>query len=335
MQPVVYSETAAAMPSGCGWHRSGTDVRYKPGRPRPKPTSNKESNEQLNDGGSKPDDVVDNSVESEGGLGVGRYRMLRKRLLRAQASLTSRKQGALTSQTVVDVTEVTRLPGKMGEKGALRGKCVAGWFTMQPELMELVPIDTSDTGTDGVGAAADTVRLRPLLPKASFAMDREPGGTKNDAQQQDQHLKKRKKKTVSKKGDSWADTEHFYQLEFTLVSEHGVDDTIYIAMAVPYSYTKLQRRLEMIARSPHVTRRQLCTTRGGRRCDVVTVTQSPRPTPVELSTRLHVVLSARVHPGETNASWLVSMCGDRHIESTLVLIGIWLYRDRWTECLTC
>ena len=296
MQPVVYSEKAAAMSGGSGWHRSGTDIRYRKGRPRPKPASKKESNEMVDKGASEPDDVLDAGGELEEGLGVGRYKLLQKRLLRAQASLTSAKQGTIKAQMVVDVTEVTRLSEKMGEKGALRGKCVAGWFTMQPELMELVPIDTSDIGTDRVGKFA---------------------AAENDSQQQDRHLKTKtqteRKKTISTKGDSWADTEHFYQLEMTLVSEHA-DDTIYVAMAVPYSYTKLQQRLEMIARSPHVTRRQLCTTRGGRRCDVVTVTQSPRPTPVELSRRQHVVLSARVHPGETNASWLVSMRGNRHIE---------------------
>ena len=305
MQPVVYSEKAAAMPGGCGWHRSGTDIRYKPGRSRPRPTE--EWIPPYDDADLEPCSADNGEVK--GGLGPGRYKLLRKRLLRARASLTSLKQGAIPANDVVDVTEVTRLAGKTSETGALRGKCVAGWFTMEPELMELVPVDTNVAGkgssSSGDGIVGEAAGAQ--LPKASSAMNGELLALENNVttQGQPQQLKKQKqKKTASKKGDAWADTECFYQLEMTLVSEHP-DDTLYIAMAVPYSYSKLQQRLEVIARSPHVTRRQLCTTLGGRRCDVVTVTQSPRPPPAELATRHHVVMSARVHPGETNASWLV------------------------------
>lgn len=306
MQPVVYSEKAAVMPGGCGWHRSGTDIRYKPGRSRPNPTEGRTP--PYGGADLEPDNADDGEVK--GGLGPGRYMLLRKRLLRARASLTSPKQGAIAAKNVVDVTEVTRLAGKASEPGALRGKCVAGWFTMEPELMELVPLDSNVTGKGGTSSGAGLVGQEggALLPKASSAMNCEPLAPENDAtiQGQPQQPKKQKRnKTASKKGDAWADTECFYQLEMTLVSEHP-DDTLFVAMAVPYSYTKLQQRLELLARSPHVTRRQLCTTLGGRRCDLLTVTQSPRPPPAELATRQHVVLSARVHPGETNASWLVS-----------------------------
>jgi hypothetical protein len=265
--------------------------------------------------------------ESENALVVGRYRLLRKRLLRAGPALSSAKQGAVSSGTVVDVFEVTQLEAAdstKSKRGAVRGRCTAGWFTMEPELMELIGAVASPTeeqeqtkeeregvkkvlAPDGPGGAA------ALVPRASSVLNcGQPTTTGSGVSAVQKKLKpgakhtKKKTKKKSKKscsaGDAWADESCYYQLEMTLTTPHA-NDTVYVAMAVPYSYSKLQERLAVIERSPFVTRRQLCTTQGGRRCDVLTVTQAPRPVPSDLAKRQNVVLSARVHPGETNASY--------------------------------
>lgn len=283
MQPVVYSEKTAALPGGCGWHRAGTDIRYKPGQPRPKP---------LNDGinGDDPTSNTDDEDVKQGMLQLGWYKLLRKRVLRARASLTSRKQGVLAAKAIVKVTEITQLMDNTNRNGALRGRCGAGWFTMRSDLLEILPAKPNVCGDVEDEATVLLSNSELMAPQNDFL----------------EQQRNKRKKTKRKKGDSWVGADCFYQLEVTLVSEHA-NDTLYVAMAVPYSYTKLQQRLrELVDGSPHATRRQLCTTRGGRRCDVVTITQAPRnPTLTELPRR-HIVLSARVHPGETNASWQVS-----------------------------
>ena len=53
-------------------------------------------------------------------------------------------------------------------------------------------------------------------------------------------------------------------------------------------------------------RRVLCETLAGNPCDLITVTQ-PTDDPAELAARPGVVVSARVHPGETNASWMMQV----------------------------
>lgn len=99
----------------------------------------------------------------------------------------------------------------------------------------------------------------------------------------------------------------YYTLSFTLTCHHG-SDLIHVAHCYPYTYTDLQQQLwwmtqEAEARSA-VHRRSLCTTLSGNVCDVLTIT-APGADPVEYSQRKGVVISARVHPGETNASWMM------------------------------
>jgi murein tripeptide amidase MpaA len=59
-------------------------------------------------------------------------------------------------------------------------------------------------------------------------------------------------------------------------------------------------------RSGEVVRREcLCATSGGHPCDLLTVTDFSS-SEAEVAARRVVVLSARVHPGETNASWMMN-----------------------------
>lgn len=51
-------------------------------------------------------------------------------------------------------------------------------------------------------------------------------------------------------------------------------------------------------------RRMLCKTIAGNICDLVTIT-APCSSPEELNRRVVCFLSARVHPGESNASWIM------------------------------
>ena len=67
---------------------------------------------------------------------------------------------------------------------------------------------------------------------------------------------------------------------------------------------RLTARLLQERRSSVVRRELLCHSAGGNVCDLLTVTDFTSP-PAEVAARKVVVISARVHPGETNASWMM------------------------------
>jgi len=119
--------------------------------------------------------------------------------------------------------------------------------------------------------------------------------------------------------------------EYSFLSD---DDLVHFAHCYPYTYTDLQRELHAALHnlqqqqqqqqqqqppspsspspspspSPSsvvcCTRDTLCTTLAGNACDMLTITAPPHEG-LPVRERRGVVLSARVHPGETNASWMM------------------------------
>ena len=96
----------------------------------------------------------------------------------------------------------------------------------------------------------------------------------------------------------------FYTLSFTYTFTRP--DTVYFAHCYPYTYSDLQHFLhelehdERIAKIMH--RRLLCHTIAGNRCDILTITSRSNDKE-EAMKRPAIVISARVHPGETNSSF--------------------------------
>eukprot|EP00730_Choanoeca_flexa_P006910 TRINITY_DN12248_c0_g1_i1.p1 TRINITY_DN12248_c0_g1~~TRINITY_DN12248_c0_g1_i1.p1 ORF type:complete len:1041 (+),score=140.24 TRINITY_DN12248_c0_g1_i1:85-3207(+) len=99
----------------------------------------------------------------------------------------------------------------------------------------------------------------------------------------------------------------YYTLRFSWTARFD-DDQVYFAHCYPYTYTDLQDYLtELLARpdSDSIVRlRTLCQTLAGNNCDLLTVTNYG-VSQAEMASRKGVVISARVHPGETNASWMM------------------------------
>ncbi|CAN0450767.1 unnamed protein product [Ascophyllum nodosum] len=110
----------------------------------------------------------------------------------------------------------------------------------------------------------------------------------------------------------------FYTLSFSVTFLHP-GDTYRLAHAHPYSYSDHKQHLAQLlgderrASAPcsltyrstrlaptsldrYLTQTVPCTTLGGNECDLLTVTDSEQRC---------VVISARVHPGETPASWMM------------------------------
>eukprot|EP00516_Mucochytrium_quahogii_P011400 CAMPEP_0203787624 /NCGR_PEP_ID=MMETSP0100_2-20121128/2352_1 /ASSEMBLY_ACC=CAM_ASM_000210 /TAXON_ID=96639 /ORGANISM=" , Strain NY0313808BC1" /LENGTH=842 /DNA_ID=CAMNT_0050690191 /DNA_START=146 /DNA_END=2674 /DNA_ORIENTATION=- len=77
------------------------------------------------------------------------------------------------------------------------------------------------------------------------------------------------------------------------------EDRVFMAYCFPYTYSNLVRDLEQLESYNFVRQETLCKTMGGTDCPLLTITnfdfgEDGRP---------YVFLSARVHPGETNASY--------------------------------
>jgi len=99
------------------------------------------------------------------------------------------------------------------------------------------------------------------------------------------------------------DKKSLYTLTFS-VRFDSTDDIAYLAHCFPYTLPDLHRDIREIVRDPirtdHIEWGLLCWSLGGRRVDLLTITDRDIPN----SQKKVIVLSARVHPGETNASWM-------------------------------
>jgi len=112
----------------------------------------------------------------------------------------------------------------------------------------------------------------------------------------------------------------YYCLQFEMsFNWEGVEnDVIYMAHCYPYTYTDLRRHLdEMLScpiKSKHVRKEILCETAAGNACFLLTITNF-KSNEEEFAFEEHyedpykgkkgVVLTSRVHPGETQASWMM------------------------------
>ncbi|XP_060223364.1 cytosolic carboxypeptidase 4 isoform X2 [Meriones unguiculatus] len=110
-----------------------------------------------------------------------------------------------------------------------------------------------------------------------------------------------------------ASGKHYYTLTFAVTFPHN-DDACYLAYHYPYTYSTLMTHLEILERNidpRQVYFRQdvLCQTLGGNPCPLVTITAFPESNSAEhleqFRCRPYQVITARVHPGESNASWVM------------------------------
>ncbi|XP_070210608.1 cytosolic carboxypeptidase 1-like isoform X2 [Littorina saxatilis] len=105
----------------------------------------------------------------------------------------------------------------------------------------------------------------------------------------------------------------YYTTTFTVRFMHNCD-VCYLAYHYPYTYTMLRTHLfqweGQVDQSQVFFRYQnLCETLGGNQVPVLTITAQPRSNMredvEELWSRPYIFLSGRVHPGESNSSWVM------------------------------
>uniref|UniRef100_A0A8C6Q8X7 Cytosolic carboxypeptidase 2 n=1 Tax=Nannospalax galili TaxID=1026970 RepID=A0A8C6Q8X7_NANGA len=98
-----------------------------------------------------------------------------------------------------------------------------------------------------------------------------------------------------------------YCLTWTIQFPHD-QDTCFFAHFYPYTYTDLQYYLLSVAnnsiQSQFCKLRALCRSLAGNTVYLLTIT-NPSRSPQEAAAKKAVVLSARVHPGESNGSWIM------------------------------
>uniref|UniRef100_A0A3Q3BDI5 Cytosolic carboxypeptidase 1 n=1 Tax=Kryptolebias marmoratus TaxID=37003 RepID=A0A3Q3BDI5_KRYMA len=104
----------------------------------------------------------------------------------------------------------------------------------------------------------------------------------------------------------------YYTMTFSINFSHK-DDVCYFAYHYPYTYSTLKMHLSKLEdlRTPQIYLRQdeLCETLSGNGCPLLTITAMPESKSndhiCQFRNRPLIFLSARVHPGETNASWVM------------------------------
>ena len=98
----------------------------------------------------------------------------------------------------------------------------------------------------------------------------------------------------------------YYTLSFTYTFGYS-QDVVYFAYSCPYTYTDLMKYLLSLEnnhqRQNFISRKSLCKTISGNRCECLTITDSDIPE--NIKNRKAVFISARVHPGETVSSWMM------------------------------
>lgn len=104
----------------------------------------------------------------------------------------------------------------------------------------------------------------------------------------------------------------YFTMTFTVTFQHK-DDVCYFAYHYPYTFSTLKMHLQKLralqTAQIYYREDELCQTLGGNSCPLLTITAMPESSSDDhidqFRSRPVVFLSARVHPGETNSSWVM------------------------------
>lgn len=99
----------------------------------------------------------------------------------------------------------------------------------------------------------------------------------------------------------------YYALSFEIKFPYE-NDTIFLAHCYPYTYTDLCENVKgwcTYANKDKIRKTVLCKSLAGNDVDMLIVTNFSSD-PVDIAVRKSIILTSRVHPGESNASWMIN-----------------------------
>lgn len=114
-----------------------------------------------------------------------------------------------------------------------------------------------------------------------------------------------KKKGNSKQGNKSSSQRSLYTLSWTFSFEQP-NQRVFFASAFPFTYSDQLRSLNQLESRdlPFLHRRTLAMTLAGNRCELLTISERADQ-PAENRARPAVIVTARVHPGETSSSFMI------------------------------
>jgi len=85
---------------------------------------------------------------------------------------------------------------------------------------------------------------------------------------------------------------------------------VFYSHCFPYTYSDLQEDLTRIEKDPLCTnffyRSTLCRSLAGNKCEYLVITSKDKdPMSQKAKAKKGILISARVHPGESNSSWMM------------------------------
>lgn len=98
----------------------------------------------------------------------------------------------------------------------------------------------------------------------------------------------------------------YYSLQFEVVFKYD-DDTVFVSHCYPYTFTDsclLLQRLCTNETKDKIRKTLLTKTIAGNDCEMVIITNFSSK-PEQIAIRRAIILSSRVHPGESNASYMM------------------------------
>ncbi|XP_033749645.1 LOW QUALITY PROTEIN: cytosolic carboxypeptidase 1-like [Pecten maximus] len=151
--------------------------------------------------------------------------------------------------------------------------------------------------------------MKPVMFSVSEALDGKPYWSRvgTDICYYRNHFTRSAQATGGVKGKT------YYTTTFTVKFKHN-KDVCYLAYHYPYTYTTLQTHLNVWERivdnrTIFFRKQDLCQTMTGNNVPVLTITAQPktysRDHVEELKSRPYIFISGRVHPGESNSSWVM------------------------------
>ncbi|KAI3420189.1 Cytosolic carboxypeptidase 1 [Globodera pallida] len=324
MQPLLFSVIEAVRHGNPSWSRTGSSICYYRNLcPMPKLDADRRSSSPIASSDNSGGGIV--TVDSQIPLEQRRTRPITRNGTAVTSPMVSSKESSSTkpSQRRRQTAE-----GNAPPKDAERPKDTkrrGGKKTAESthKVVENGGGNAKNFNSDG-GITVDSqipseqrrIRSKESSTKPSQRRRQTAEGNASsiDAERPKEAKRKGSKKTMAATAESTpkvvenggGNTKNFFTLRFTIQFLHDAD-VCYIAYHFPYTYSRLQATLERALSSCppspniYVRRQRLASTLCSNVVPLLTVTASP----LNVRSREFVLITARVHPGEANSSWIM------------------------------